>query len=151
MKQIKKVSMIGALVLIISAVMFISGCSQPNSNSGNISNNGGNTGNNGGNISQGLEGGVFRLPVSGKPGQEIYYYFSNGTVYYAGKESGYGWIKYNVGSYQGNKLLINGETRTVTVSAQGITADGQLYQRVTDQGIINTIKNLPVSSMPSNG
>ena len=144
MKQIKKVSMIGALVLIISAVTFISGCSQPNSN-------GGNTGNNGGNISQGLEGGVFRFPVSGKPGQELYYYFSNGTVYYAGKESGYGWIKYNVGSYQGNKLLINGETRTVTVSAQGITADGQLYQRVTDQGIINTIKNLPVSSMPSNG
>ena len=144
MKQIKKVSMIGALVLIISAVTFISGCSQPNSN-------GGNTGNNGGNISQGLEGGVFRFPVSGKPGQEIYYYFSNGTVYYAGKESGYGWIKYNVGSYQGNKLLINGETRTVTVSAQGITADGQLYQRITDQGIINTIKNLPVYSMPSNG
>ena len=144
MKQIKKVSMIGALVLIISAVTFISGCSQPNSN-------GGNTGNNGGGTSQGLEGGVFRFPVSGKPGQEIYYYFSNGTVYYAGKESGYGWIKYNVGSYQGNKLLINGVTRTVTVSAQGITADGQLYQRVTDQGIINTIKNLPVYSMPSNG
>ena len=144
MKQIKKVSMIGALVLIISAVVLITGCSQPNSNKGN-------TGNNDGNISQGLEGGVFRFPVSGKPGQEIYYYFSNGTVYYAGKESGYGWIKYNVGSYQGNKLLINGETRTVTVSAQGITADGQLYQRITDQDIINTIKNLPVSSMPSNG
>ena len=165
MKQIKKVSMIGALVLIISAVTFITGCSQPNSNGGNTGNNGGNTGNNGGNTgnnggntgnngggtSQGLEGGVFRFPVSDKPGQEIYYYFSNGTVYYAGKESGYGWIKYNVGSYQGNKLLINGETRTVTVSAQGITADGQLYQRITDQGIINTIKNLPVSSMPSNG
>ena len=144
MKQIKKVSLIGALVLLISAVVLITGCSQPNSN-------GGNTGNNGENISQGLEGGVFRFPVSGKPGQEIYYYFSNGTVYYAGKESGYGWIKYNVGSYQGNKLLINGETRTVTVSAQGITAGGQLYQRITDQGIINTIKNLPVSSMPSNG
>lgn len=151
MKQIKKVSMIGALVLIISAVTFISGCSQPNSNGGNTGNNGGNTGNNGGGTRQGLEGGVFRFPVSDKPGQEIYYYFSNGTVYYAGKESGYGWIKYNVGSYQGNKLLIDGVTRTVTVSAQGITADGQLYQRVTDQGIINTIKNLPVYSMPSNG
>ena len=56
MKQIKKVSLIGALVLIISAVVLITGCSQPNSNkgntgnnSGNISNNGGNTGNNGGN------------------------------------------------------------------------------------------------------
>ena len=56
MKQRKVVSMIGALVLIISAVVLITGCSQPNSNkgntgnnSGNISNNGGNTGNNGGN------------------------------------------------------------------------------------------------------
>ena len=55
MKQRKVVSMIGALVLIISAVVLITGCSQPNSNkgntgnnSGNISNNGGNTGNNGG-------------------------------------------------------------------------------------------------------
>ena len=56
MKQRKVVSMIGSLVLIISAVVLITGCSQPNSNkgntgnnSGNISNNGGNTGNNGGN------------------------------------------------------------------------------------------------------
>ena len=56
MKQKRFVSMIGALVLIISAVVLITGCSQPNSNkgntgnnSGNISNNGGNTGNNGGN------------------------------------------------------------------------------------------------------
>ena len=54
MKQRKVVSMIGALVLIISAVVLITGCSQPNSNkgntgnnSGNISNNTGNTGNNG--------------------------------------------------------------------------------------------------------
>ena len=58
MKQRKVVAMIGALVLIISAVVLITGCSQPNSNkentgnnSGNISNNGGNTGgNNGSNL-----------------------------------------------------------------------------------------------------
>ena len=37
MKQRKVVSMIGALVLIISAIVLITGCSQPNSN------NGGNT------------------------------------------------------------------------------------------------------------
>ena len=52
MKQRKVVSMIGALVVIISAVVLITGCSQPNNNSGNISNNGGysgNTGNNGSN------------------------------------------------------------------------------------------------------
>ena len=53
MKQRKVVSMIGALVLIISAVVFITGCPQANSNKdkkGNTTiNNGGNTGNNGGN------------------------------------------------------------------------------------------------------
>ena len=49
MKQRKVVSMIGALVLIISAVVLITGCSQPNSNKGNTGNNGGNTGNNDGN------------------------------------------------------------------------------------------------------
>ena len=45
MKQRKVVSMIGALVLIISAVVLITGCSQPNSNKGNTGNNSGNTGN----------------------------------------------------------------------------------------------------------
>jgi len=35
MKQIKKVSLIGALVLIISAVVLITACSQANSNKGN--------------------------------------------------------------------------------------------------------------------
>ena len=49
MKQRKVVSMIGALVLIISAVVLITGCSQPNSNKGNTGNNIGNIGNNGGN------------------------------------------------------------------------------------------------------
>ncbi len=41
MKQRKVVSMIGALVLIISAVVLITGCYQPNSNKGNTGNNGG--------------------------------------------------------------------------------------------------------------
>ena len=45
MKQKKIVSLIGALILIISAVVLITGCSQPNSNKENTGNNGGNTGN----------------------------------------------------------------------------------------------------------
>ena len=49
MKQRKVVSMIGALVLIISAVVLITGCSQPNSNKGNTGNNSGNISNNTGN------------------------------------------------------------------------------------------------------
>ena len=48
MKQIKKVSLIGALVLIISAVVLITGCSQANNNNGKkentSTNNGGNRG-----------------------------------------------------------------------------------------------------------
>ena len=49
MKQKKIVSLIGALILIISAVVLITGCSQPNSNKENTGNNSGNTGNNSGN------------------------------------------------------------------------------------------------------
>ena len=49
MKQRKVVSLIGALVLLISAVVLITGCSQPNSNKGNTGNNSGSAGNNGGN------------------------------------------------------------------------------------------------------
>ena len=49
MKQKRLVSVIGVLVLIISATAFITGCSQPNSNKGNTGNNSGNTGNNSGN------------------------------------------------------------------------------------------------------
>jgi lipoprotein len=49
MKQKKIVSLIGALILIISAVMLITGCSQPNSNKENTGNNSENTDNNGGN------------------------------------------------------------------------------------------------------
>jgi len=43
MKQKKIVSMVGALVLIIGAVVLITACSQANSNNGNTGNNGGNT------------------------------------------------------------------------------------------------------------
>ena len=51
MKQRKVVSMIGALVLIISAAVLITACPQANSNKRNTGNNSGNTGNNGGTTS----------------------------------------------------------------------------------------------------
>ena len=50
MKQRKVVPMIGALVVIISAVVLITGCFQPNSNKGNTGNNSGNISNNGGSL-----------------------------------------------------------------------------------------------------
>ena len=55
MKQKRFVSMIGALVVILGTVAFITGCPQANSNKdkkdNTIVNNGGNTGNNGGTTS----------------------------------------------------------------------------------------------------
>jgi len=52
MKQKRRVSMIGVLVLIISALVLITGCSQPNGNKGNTGNNGGGNSRIGDNIAQ---------------------------------------------------------------------------------------------------
>ena len=86
MKQRKVVPMIGALVVIISAVVLITGCFQPNSNkgntgnnSGNISNNGGNSdnnGNNGGNT--GNNGGSLEVQPTGKADPKL-----KGTIWKA--------------------------------------------------------------------
>ena len=144
------------------AVVLITGCSQPNSNkgntgnnSGNISNNDGSTGNNGGNngggTSQGLEGGVFKIPDSMVSGAGSYYmYFSGGIVYSVAQIAGK-WSKSNAGAtYQGNTISYTEQgvmkSSVVSISQNGITANGYFYSRITDQSIINTIKNLPVSS-----
>ena len=124
MKQRKVVSMIGALVLIISAVVLITGCSQPNSNkgntgnnSGNISNNGGNTGNNGGNTGNngGNTGGNTGSPldevimVTGGTDNDIRtYYFSKGVVYYVQCYNAGAVAKSIRGSYSGNSITGQG-------------------------------------------
>ena len=143
MKQKRLVSVIGALVLIISATAFIAGCSQPNSNKGNT------TTSNGGGTAQGLEGCVFKMP---NPSFASYLYFSGGMIYQANHETT--WLKYNTGmTYIGNVLTDAGQTFTITMTQVGIIMgnDNAHYIRVTDRNIINTIKNLPVSSIPSNG
>ena len=156
MKQRKVVSMIGALVVIISAVLLIIGCSQPNSNkgntgnnSGNISNNGGNTGNNGGNIRQGLEGGVFKPDNQGTEGNTYYMYFSSGVIYEVEQSPGK-WEKSNTGAtYQGNTIYYREQNTGVmksmvaSITQNGIIVDGNTYTKVTDQNIINTIKTCP--------
>ena len=87
MKQRKVILMIGALVLIMSVVVLITGCSQPNSNKGNTGNNSGNIGNNGGNTSNnaGNIGGSTGSPLdevimaTGSTDNDIRtYYFSRG-------------------------------------------------------------------------
>ena len=133
MKQRKVVSMIGALVVIISAVVLITGCPQANSNkgntgnnSGNISNNGGNTGNNsgntgnnGGNNTGGNTGGGTNIVYTGSPLDEvvakqddenIYFYFSGGVWYQAGKYNGE-WLKGIRGRYSG-KILTSASNNT---------------------------------------
>ena len=136
MKQRKVVSMIGALVVIISAVVLITGCSQPNSNkgntgnnSGNISNtgntgnnggntgnNGGNTGNNGGNTGNnggntGNNGGNEEQqedPKEANPVIGVWQQLSNRSVYWVFFETG----EFCMAKYHPNETLGSHYTRT---------------------------------------
>ena len=76
MKQIKKVSLIGALVLIISAVALLSSCQQPNSNQGNTGNN-----TDGGNFSPFTGSNDNSLWKRSSHGQESYLYAQKGIIY----------------------------------------------------------------------
>ena len=106
MKQIKKVSLIGALVLIISAVMFISGCQQPNN----------------------TDGGDFS-PFTGsndnslwkQSGQESYLYAQKGIIYKVMFNNNEVTSAYKEGSVANGKITItsNGATTTMPVSIDG--------------------------------
>ena len=108
MKQIKKVSVIGALVLIISAVMFISGCQQPNN----------------------TDGGDFS-PFTGsndnslwkRSGQESesYLYAQKGIIYNVMFNNNEVTSAYKEGSVANGKITItsNGATTTMPVSIDG--------------------------------
>ena len=108
MKQIKKVSLIGALVLIISAVMFISGCQQPNN----------------------TDGGDFS-PFTGsndnslwkRSGQESesYLYAQKGIIYNVMFNNNEVTSAYKEGSVANGKITItsNGATTTMPVSIDG--------------------------------
>ena len=169
MKQRKVVSMIGALVLIISAVVLITGCSQPNSNkgntgnnSGNISNNGGNTGNNGGNTGNngGNTGGNTGSPldevimVTGGTDNDIRtYYFSKGVVYYVQCYNAGAVAKSIRGSYSGNSITGTslGGTVICTVKPTKVTlffdtGNSRDFLRITEgESLYNIIKNAPVN------
>ena len=106
MKQIKKVSLIGALVLIISAVTFISGCQQPNN----------------------TDGGDFS-PFTGsndnslwkQSGQESYLYAQKGIIYNVMFNNNEVTSAYKEGSVANGKITItsNGATTTMPVSIDG--------------------------------
>ena len=125
MKQRKVVSLIGALVLIISAVAFITGCPQANSNKGNI----------GGENSQKTLDGLVASEGSG------YYYFSNHQVFWAWNDSGI-FKKKIVGSYTGNTFYESTGSNTVTITATDIILDsGVTMKIVSDSALIAKIKN----------
>ena len=110
MKQRKVVSMIGALVVIISAVVLITGCSQPNSNKGTTG---------GGNSQKTLDG----LVASEGSG---YYYFSNHQVFWAWNDGGI-FKKKIVGSYTGNTFYEGTGSNTVTITATDIILDNGVW------------------------
>ena len=125
MKQRKVVSMIGALVLIISAVVLITGCYQPNSNKGNTG---------GGNSQKTLDG----LVASEGSG---YYYFSNHQVFWAWNDGGI-FKKKIVGGYSGNTFYEGTGSYTVTITATNIILDNSVTMKiVSDSALIAKIKN----------
>ncbi|UTC61225.1 hypothetical protein E4O05_06940 [Treponema sp. OMZ 787] len=134
MKQKIRVSMIGALVVIISAVVLITGCPQPNSNKGN------NSGNTGGS-SINFAGTVW---YSGGYG---YLYFSSNKAYMCYHNNGTVTIN-SSGTYSKDKMIMNGESisiLSITESVLKIPAPNEIdtitYTRETDISLINKIKS----------
>ena len=120
MKQKRIMSLAGALVILMSAVGLLTSCLQSNSV---------------------LEGNVF------KGGDDrIYYYFSGGVVYAAVNYDGV-WKKHDTGmTYKGK--TVNDPTRgsiEAVVKGDGIDLSGVYLKKVTDQALIDKIKNLPVT------
>jgi len=120
MKQKKIMSLAGALVLLMSAVGLLTSCLQSNSV---------------------LEGNVF------KGGDDrIYYYFSGGVLYGVVNDNGR-WAKYDTGgTYKGKTVNdpMRGSIEAV-VKSDGIDLAGVYLKKVTDQALIDKIKNLPVT------
>ena len=106
MKQIKKVSLIGALVLIISAVTFIAGCQQPNNTDG-------------GDFSPFI--GSNDNSLWKRSGQESYLYAQKGIIYNVMFNNNEVTSAYKEGSVANGKITItsNGATTTMPVSIDG--------------------------------
>ena len=125
MKQIKKVSMIGALVLIISAVTFISGCQQPNNTDG-------------GDFSPFI--GSNDNSLWKRSGQESYLYAQKGIIYNVMFNNNEVTSAYKEGSVANGKITItyNGATTTMPVSIDGDELkigsgdDADRYRRIED-------------------
>lgn len=124
MKQKKIMSLAGALVILMSAVGLLTSCLQSNSV---------------------LEGNVFQRETD----LNLCFYFSGGVVYQVQNNSDR-WVKYNVGTYKGKSVTANipmQASSEVVVKEDGIELFGMHWKRVTDQALIDKIKNLPVTKL----
>ncbi|MGP1577157.1 MAG: hypothetical protein ACTTH7_06695 [Treponema sp.] len=128
MKQKRLVSLIGALVVIISAVVLITGCTQPNSNKGNAG---------GGNSQKSLDG---ILCTNGD-----YYYFSGGTIYDV-EISGSSATKRIAGNYVGTECNFGGGNKLIaTVTSDTVILNGTTWTIIKNDTLVQLVVNAPVS------
>ena len=138
MKQKRIVSMIGALVVILSAVALITGCPQADGNKGKkentTTNNGGNTGGSSINLAGTVwyGGGYGYLYFSDNKAYMCYH--NNGTITILSSSS---YSKYKIG----DDLPIISATESVLKIPAPNEIDTITYTRETDISLINKIKS----------
>ena len=129
MKQKRLVSMIGALIIMISVVVLITGCPQPNNKKDNTTVN--NNGNNNLNGSAWFESGY-----------HIGYYFLDGKVYAVDSSK---WEKSFSGTYSGNNYTsYDGTVISFSVSGNILKINNREFLRVTDPNTLEKVKKAPI-------
>lgn len=128
MKQKRLVSMIGVLAVMVSAVVLITGCSQPNSNKINSSDNGN---------SNNLNGTAWF-----ESGYHIGYYFLDGKVYAVDSIK---WEKSVAGTYSGTSYTsYDGTVISFSVSGNILKINNREFLRVTDPDTLEKVKTAPI-------
>ena len=129
MKQKRLVSMIGALIIMISAVVLITGCPQPNNKKDNTTVN--NNGNNNLNGTAWFESGY-----------HIGYYFLDGKVYAVDSSK---WEKSFSGTYSGNNYTsYDGTVIPFSISGNILKINDREFLRVTDSNTLEKVKKAPI-------
>lgn len=129
MKQKRLVSMIGALIIMISAVVLITGCPQPNNKKDNTTVN--NNGNNNLNGTAWFESGY-----------HIGYYFLDGKVYAVDSSK---WEKSFSGTYSGNNYTsYDGTVIPFSISGNILKINDREFLRVTDSNTLEKVKTAPI-------
>ena len=129
MKQKRRVSMIGALIIMISAVVLITGYPQSNNKKDNTTVN--NNGNNNLNGTAWFESGY-----------HIGYYFLDGKVYAVDSSK---WEKSFSGTYSGNNYTsYDGTVIPFSISGNILKINNREFLRVADSNTLEKVKNAPI-------